>query len=244
MTDLLQAATSTKRSKKVLKGTAVAYFRVSTDRQELSPQAQKVAVEAFCASRGITLVGEFTEVGVSGAAELQDRPQLLAAMQLVSDRRAEFLIVLRQDRLARDVTINGFIDYALAKSGAKVLPVEGGQDDSNPMAAMMKAFQVAMAANERQLIASRTKAALGQLKAQNKRVSRFAPYGYSFNEDGTLIPVESEQLVLDQIRSLANSGKGSTAIAKVLEKKGIVSRNGTSFSVQGIQAMMKKMGVR
>lgn len=244
MTDLLQAASSPKRAKKVIKGTAVALFRVSTEKQELSPQAQKDAVEKFCASQGITLVGSFTEVGVSGAAELQDRPQLLQAMQMVAERRAEFLVVLRQDRLARDVNISGFIDYALAKSGARVLPVEGAVDESNPFASIIKAFQIATAQQERRLIASRTKSALGQLKAQGKRVSRFAPYGFTFNDGNELVPVESEQLILEQIRSLANDGKGSTAIAKVLEKQGTLTRSGTRFSVQGVQAMMKKLGVR
>lgn len=240
MTDLLQAAT-TKRTKRVVRNTAVAYFRVSTEKQELSPQAQQAAVQKFCEANGITLVGEFTEIGVSGAAELVDRPQLLQAMQLVSEKRCEFLVVLRTDRLARDVTINGFIDYALGKSGARVLTVEGGQDESNPFAGMMKAFQVAMAQQERQLIASRTKSALGELKKMGKRVSRYAPYGFNFDQDNKLIANLEEQLVIEKVRDAYAKGKGSTAIANSLKFQGIRNRQGTFFSAQGINHLLNKV---
>ena len=240
MTDLLIAATS-KGKKKVVKATAVALYRVSTDKQELSPQAQKAAVEKFCSSKGITLVGEFTEVGVSGAAELKDRPQLVEALQMVAEKKAEYLVVLRQDRLSRDVTITGFIDYALGKSGARVLPVEGGSDDANPMASMMKAFQIAMAAQERQLIASRTKAALGQLKAQNKRVSRFAPYGFQFTQDNALVENTEEQAVIGLVKELVSQGKGGTEVSKVLSSKGIRNRAGQFFNPITANQLMKKV---
>lgn len=240
MTNLLMAAKE-KKSKRIIKGTAVAYYRVSTTAQELSPEAQKSAVHQFCQAKGINLVGEFTEIGVSGAADLVDRPELLAAMQRVSEMRCEYLVVLRQDRLSRSVETTGFIDYALSKSGSRVLPVEGDTDSANPLSSLMKSFQVAMAAQERMLIASRTKSALGQLKQQGKRVSRFAPFGYEFDADNNLVENASEQGVIATIKELAAQGMGGTAIAKELSKKGVKNRAGNQWSAVTMHQLMRKV---
>jgi len=54
--------------------TAVAYLRVSTDRQELGPEAQRAAIEAWATREGVTVAAWHVEAGVSGAAPIADRP--------------------------------------------------------------------------------------------------------------------------------------------------------------------------
>ena len=240
---ILTAATSQTKARKAKRGVVIAYYRCSTDEQKLSPEAQREAVQVYAAKKGLTIAAEFTEVGVSGSLglELHDRPQLVAALEAVATHRAEGLLVLRLDRLARDAKVTGFVDYLLAKQNARVMTTDGA--DEGPFAGMIRAMQIALAEQERSLVSKRTASAMAQLKAQGKRTSRFAPYGYRHTEDGRLVEVESEQMVIAQIKQLAAAGKGATEVSRILAKQGVVNRNGRSFSPVTMNHVMHKLGV-
>ncbi|WP_192364911.1 recombinase family protein, partial [Mesorhizobium mediterraneum] len=66
--------------------TAVAYYRVSTQRQGrsgLGIEAQRAAVARFAEAEGMILLQEFTEIETGkGADALDRRPQLTAALAL------------------------------------------------------------------------------------------------------------------------------------------------------------------
>ena len=61
--------------------TVIGYVRVSTNEQTLGPEAQRSALEEWCAARSVVLAGVFTDQGVSGGAVLDQRPGLLAALK-------------------------------------------------------------------------------------------------------------------------------------------------------------------
>ena len=71
--------------------TAVAYYRVSTQRQGrsgLGLEAQRTAVARVAGAEVITLLSEFTEVETGkGADALDRRPQLAAALEMNAPRR-------------------------------------------------------------------------------------------------------------------------------------------------------------
>src|ERR1700704_3142132 len=85
---------------------AVAYLRVSTQRQQrsgLGIEAQRAAIERFAAAEALTIIGEYKEAETGkGADALDRRPQLAAA--LAQARKAKCCIVVSKlDRLSRDV---------------------------------------------------------------------------------------------------------------------------------------------
>src|SRR6476619_515762 len=85
---------------------AVAYYRVSTQRQGrsgLGLEAQRTAVVRFAEVEGITLASEFTEVETGkGADALDRRPQLAAALAIARKEKCPVLVA-KLDRLSRDV---------------------------------------------------------------------------------------------------------------------------------------------
>src|SRR3954453_23766300 len=85
---------------------AVAYLRVSTQRQQrsgLGIEAQRAAIERFAASEGLTLIGEYVEAETGkGADALDRRPQLAGALATARAGKC-FVIVSKLDRLSRDV---------------------------------------------------------------------------------------------------------------------------------------------
>ena len=81
---------------------AIAYLRASTEDQRLSPEAQRASIEAWALAQGVVVVAWHVDAGVSGAADLSDRPALVAALAELRLHRAGIFVVAKRDRLARD----------------------------------------------------------------------------------------------------------------------------------------------
>jgi Resolvase, N terminal domain len=93
-------------------GNLIAYYRVSTRKQEksgLGLEAQQAAVAEFSLRQGANLLTTYTEVETGKRA---DRPELAKAMAQARRARAT-LVVAKLDRLARNVAFTS----ALMESG-------------------------------------------------------------------------------------------------------------------------------
>src|SRR5262245_37036893 len=83
---------------------AVGYIRVSTDRQAqegVSLDAQRARLKAHCVSQEIKLVDIVTDDGYS--AKSLERPGLRAALRMLTDGKADAIVVVKLDRLTRSV---------------------------------------------------------------------------------------------------------------------------------------------
>lgn len=135
---------------------AVAYYRVSTDRQGASGlglEAQRAAVDAYCRENRTDLVEQFTEIE-SGRVKV--RPVLEAALERAQGAGATLLIA-RLDRLARNVA---FIANLL-ESGVEFVACD--VPSANRLTLHVLA---AVAEEEARAIAARTKAALAAARAR------------------------------------------------------------------------------
>ena len=100
---------------------AVAYLRCSTDRQDLSPDAQRAAITTWAVREGVEVVAWHEDRGVSGGAELELRPGLTAAVADLAPKRAGLLVVAKRDRLARDVLTAALVERLCERAGARVV---------------------------------------------------------------------------------------------------------------------------
>jgi DNA invertase Pin-like site-specific DNA recombinase len=84
---------------------AVAYLRVSTQRQQRSGfgiEAQRATIARFAEAEGLTIIAEFIEAeSGKGADALDRRPQLAAALATAKSAKCAVL-VSKLDRLSRD----------------------------------------------------------------------------------------------------------------------------------------------
>lgn len=214
---------------------AVAYLRVSTEEQHLGPEAQRAAVEAWAAREGVSVVAWHADQGVSGAADLDERPGLLAALDGLRAHRAGLLVVAKRDRLARDVVVAATIERAAGSLGARVVSADGTANGDTPADAFMRTILDGAAAYERALIRSRTRAALAAKKARGERVGT-VPYGYRI-EGGAMVRDEAEQGVIAVVRELRAAGLTVRAIVDALASRGVVSRKGRPLGVAAVHAM-------
>ena len=135
---------------------AIAYYRVSTDRQGksgLGLEAQNETVKQFANFKQWELIGEFTEIE---SGKKSNRPQLQEALKQCLKQKA-VLVIAKLDRLGRNVA---FIS-SLMESKVEFVAVD------NPHAnRLMLHLLAAFAEHEREQISTRTKEALKVAKSR------------------------------------------------------------------------------
>ena len=162
---------------------AVAYLRCSTDRQDLSPGRPARARSGLGSARSIGVVAWHEDLGVSGGAELEDRPGLTAAVG--RPRRARRRGPGRgQAGPPRPRRADRRAGRAAGRAGGGADPVGGrhGGTGTGPRRRCSARIVDGFAAYERALIRARTKAALAVKKARGERVGG-VPYGYRVAAD-------------------------------------------------------------
>ena len=217
---------------------AIGYIRVSKEEQDLSPEAQRTALEKWCASHKLELVTVFTE-NVSGGAPLDKRPQLLAAVDALSEQQAGVLLVLRRDRLARDNVAAAMIDRLAERKGARVLSTDGVGNGEGPEAQLMRGIIDLFAQYERALIRARTKAALAVKRARGQRLGGELPLGHLAPDGVHLAPHPEERKVVSWIHQRRNQGWTLQAITDALNA-GCVPARGKQWHLTTIARVLQR----
>jgi len=217
---------------------AVGYVRCSTEEQHLGPEAQKDALDRWAKATGVTLVAVYQE-SISGGAGLDQRTQLLAAIDCMKTSGAGILLVAKRDRLARDSMLAAMVERLVERAGGHVVSADGVGNGSGPEAQLMRGMIDLFAQYERALIRSRTTAAMAVKRSKGERVGGI-PFGYSLHNDGvTLLPHKGEQETIQTIVHLRNSGMTLQAITEKLNVDGIPAR-GTRWHVTSVVNILQK----
>lgn len=235
---------------------AVAYYRVSTSKQGASGlglEAQRAAVEAFCASKGWEVVAPpYTEVESGKRA---DRPELAKAIERAMLTGAK-LVISKWDRLTRDIETL----VALEKSGVDFVAAD------NPEANRLTIrLLVVIAQEEREAASRRTKEALAAARLRGRkangepwkhgRTKLGNPMGAAAfgNVSGAAIGAEAGKRKADQraqrmageISALQERGVTSLAgIATALNDAGIVTPRGGSWHASSVRNLLARLAVQ
>lgn len=217
---------------------------MSTEDQNLGPDAQQATLRAWAARGGVELVAIHEDLGVSGAAALERRPGLLAAIGQLTELGAGVLVAAKRDRFARDVVIAAGIERAAARAGAMLRTADGSSDASGPEGGMMRGIVDVFAQYEREVIRARTRAALAVKKARGERVGG-VPFGARLAADGVhLEEDESEREVAAAILELVDRGASQRAICAELERRGVRGRTGRPLTKTQVARVIARRSVR
>jgi DNA invertase Pin-like site-specific DNA recombinase len=217
----------TKTVARVEAKTAVAYIRVSTEDQNLGPDAQRASIARWADANGVTIVAEYQDHGISGGAGLDERPGLMSAVNAVAGHGAGYLIVAKRDRLARDIMVAAMVDRLIEREGARIVSADNAGNGDSPEAILLRRMVDVFAEYERAMIKARTKAALAVKKSRNEFCGGKLPYGFVLAADGkTLVADEQQQEVIVQMRSMRDEGKSLRAIALWLTEQGHLPTSG------------------
>jgi DNA invertase Pin-like site-specific DNA recombinase len=199
---------------------AIAYLRVSTPDQRIDQQRD--AIERWAAASGVTIAAWCSDVGVSGAAAVDERPALIEALSSLRLRGAGLLVAAKRDRLARDVSAAATIERLSAEAGARVVTSDGLDSSDTPEGQLVRTLIDAMSQYERALIRARTKAAMAAKRKRGEVVGQ--PQLGLRALGGRLVEDRAEQQALDRMRRLQAAGASHAAIAKTLQVEGYKPR--------------------
>lgn len=215
----------------------VAYYRVSTRAQGdsgLELEAQRSAVAGFVKG---TIVAEFTEVE---SGKNNQRIQLAAAIDRAKKEGA-VLVIAKLDRLSRNAS---FI-FTLRDSGVNFQCVD--MPDANTLTIGIFAT---LAQHERELISSRTKAALDAKRAQGAVLG---------SPQNLTADAQRKGVAGNQRRALANennrraslmadmmyrNGKNYTHIADELNRSGFRTATGCEFQATQVRRLIKRVQMK
>lgn len=207
---------------------AIGYVRVSTNDQVESGaglDAQRHAIETYAAKAGFQLVAIHSDDGISGAADLESRHGLAAAIGQL--KRGDVLLVPKRDRLGRDVLLTMTIERAITRRGASVVSCDGVGNGTEAADRFMRGVMDAASQFERDLIKARTKSAMAAMRRAG-RLTGTVPFGWSADADGVLHPVESEQLVIRRIVACRDAGLTYRQIAQALTDDRVSTKTGAT----------------
>jgi DNA invertase Pin-like site-specific DNA recombinase len=209
---------------------AIAYIRVSTDEQVLSPDAQRSDINAWAAENGIEIASWHEDIGVSGRTPVEERPGLLAALEDRHRFKAPFIVIAARDRISRDMHLTMRLEYELKRNKARLITArEEATDELTPEARALQGVMDVFAELEAAMIRRRTQAALKVAKEN----------GVILGRPGMLrSPLGREMIAW--VHDLAAAGYHSARIIRYMEYKFGRTTYGRSWGPQLIQRCLKQ----
>ncbi len=135
------------------------------------------------------------------------------------------------DRITRSVRDLGELIELFQRSGVEFASVADHIDTSTASGRLVLNVMGSVCQWEREAIGERTAEALAVMRANGRRISRYAPYGYRFNSRGC-IEDGHEQRAIGLMRQLRAKGTSLRRIAEELQAKGFTNRTGKRLSPQ------------
>jgi DNA invertase Pin-like site-specific DNA recombinase len=211
---------------------AVSYVRVSGKGQVDGdgPERQRQAISRFAKAKNMTLAEEFSDLGVSGAAELADRPGLAALIDRLESNGIRTVVVERADRLARSLMVQEVVLDRFSRIGARVLTADGIDltvADDDPTRLLIRQVLGAVSEFEKRVLVLKLRAARVRKRARGERVEGVKPYGHRPAENAVVARMKD-------LRRKPRKGRAASfaAIAAQLNAEGHRNRAGRPWSAQ------------
>ena len=219
-------------------GQAVTYVRVSGKGQADGdgPERQRQAIARFAQAHKLSVVEEYSDLGVSGTKELADRPGLARLIDRLESNGVRTVIVERADRLARDLMVQEVILSQFAKIGARILTADGVDltSSDDPTRRLIRQVLGAVAEFEKNVLVLKLRAARERKRSRGERVEGVKPYGH----------LPAERAVIERMRQLRRKTPKTrrlsvAAIAAQLNAEGHRNRAGREWSPQMVHHVLR-----
>ena len=225
---------------------AAGYIRVSTTQQAehgLGLDIQREAIAKYCADKGLMLVRVYEDAGVSGSNGPGLR-EAWADLTLGLDAK-EFgvVVVLRLDRLARDLMLQEAMLADVQRRGGVVVSVDGTDlTNDDPGRVAFRQMIGVLAQYEKALIVLRLAAGRRAKRHNGGYAGGWVPYGYEVEGEGydaKAVVLEEEAKVVRAIFEAAASGVTHCRIAQRLKQQGVPTKRGGQWAPATITTIVR-----
>lgn len=216
-----------------------AYARVSTDSDEQleSLKAQREHYERYIKSNPEwEFAGLYYDEGISGT-KMEKRTELLRMIRDCKQGRIDFIITKSISRFARNTVDCLELVRKLIDIGVYIYFEKENLNTGDMESELMLSILSGFAAEESASISQNSQWSI-QKRFQNGSYVGTAPYGYS-KVDGEMFIVSEEAEIIKRIFAEFLSGKGSSTIARGLNKDKIPARRGNHWSSGTVIDMLR-----
>jgi DNA invertase Pin-like site-specific DNA recombinase len=227
----------------------VAYLRVSTDDQVKHglglPVQQNAITRWVKAHDDYRVVLSVRDAGASGANGVENRTGLHEALRAIKAGKADGLIALNLDRLARKLEVQEAILAAVWEAGGRVFTVEDDgevpEDDSDqPMRTALRKIRGVIAELERSMIAKRMRDGRHLKRERGGYVGGNVALGYRVEAHELVVDTE-ERATVGRIRELRTSGASLREIAARLTEEGCRTKRGGDWHPATVGLIVKRL---
>lgn len=245
---------------------AVAYVRMSTERQEYSTKNQLDVIEKYATEHDLSLVAIYEDAGKSGLTK-SGRPALCRLIEDVQNRNDfDFILVYDVTRWGRfqDIDESAYYEYHCRRYGVSIAYcAEPFDNDGSPYSAIMKMLKRAAAAEFSRELSVKVFAGQCRLIRMGYKAGGAAIYGLSrllVGKDGIPVgilksgewkaiqnqrvifapgPEEEIEIVNLIFKWYVDDGVGDRRIAALLNSQNVPSKYGGKWTNNIIRCMLK-----
>jgi DNA invertase Pin-like site-specific DNA recombinase len=194
---------------------------------------QREAIERECERQGFALVDAFAEPNVSGGADLERRPGLRRAVEMVENGDADVVMVAFFDRLFRSLPVQLEVMERVERAGGKLHALDVGAVGTETASMELNGLMFgAFAQYYRRTAGERTERAKGRAVEQGR-----APFPLPFYlrkaKDGT---IEHNP---KSVRALREAIRMRIAGATIAEARAHLRKRGVRVSYGGLQSAFR-----
>ena len=220
---------------------AVSYLRVSGKGQVRGDglPRQRDTVQRFARAKGLQVVQEFSDEGVSGTKELEGRAGLAALLDFIESDGVRLVVIERADRLARDLVVGEVILGRLRSLGVQVVAADSGTEltvgDDDPTRKLIRQVLGAVAEYDKAVTVLKLRAARERVRRTRGRCEGRKPFGDRAGEEQVL------QLIRELHRKPRGGVRRSYAeMADELNRRGAPTRSGSPWSRGVVWALLRR----
>ncbi len=211
---------------------AAIYTRVSTAHQaeedKVSLAFQLADIEAYCESKGYTIVGErpyYQDPGFSGASKR--RPAFQRMLKDAQQGLFDVIVAWKSDRLSRGMYPAALLMEAIEGTDITIEAVKDTID--------LNTFGLLAAVGKIELDNIRERARMGAKgRASKGKIAGVAKYGYAIGQDSKPVIVDEEAVNVRRMFAEYIGGQGCRSIVRGLSGDGILTRNRNEWSASRV----------
>jgi site-specific DNA recombinase len=232
-------------------------YRVSTKGQvdHNDIPMQKIKCRKFAQQQGWRVVMEKAEKGISGSKVSASKRDVIQELrQEAGNGSFDILLVYMFDRLGRIESETPFVLEWFVQHGIQMWSVhEGQQRIESHGDKLMNYIRFWQAAGESEKTSIRTRDRIRQIVSSGHFAGGFVPYGYRAVDKGRVnkrdqpvkdleIDPEEAAWVREVFEKVANEGASGYAMARMLNDRGLCTRQGARFQSVNIRRMIRHEG--
>nr|WP_283815376.1 recombinase family protein [Bradyrhizobium liaoningense] len=245
---------------------AAQYVRMSTDHQQYSIENQAAVIATYAELHNLTIVHTYRDEGESGL-KIDNRQGLIQLIDDIRSDQADFgyLLIFDVSRWGRfqDVDESAHYEFICRKAGVKVAYcAEQFDNDGSLLSSILKNIKRVMAAEFSRELSGRVHAASMRIASKGFRMGGREPFGLvrqvvddKCRPKGTLQAGEHKFLATDRVTLVPGpkdkvevvrwvfneylQGKTQEAIARELNRRGVLTNKGGSWCQSSIGKLLR-----